>query len=441
MSNFGSMGSSPGGGGGGGSSNGANGGNGAAGQVKLSYTPSTVPATNVLRFVLKIPAAGGVDGSILAQILTAGTVAKLNVVYHTGGKLELIGYNAGGSSIFDSGSQSFSADGSLMMVSAELTTSGSNVAWKLSAILPNAVSPIATYTGTVAGSVNGVNTFNGNVSGTDTGTTVVGHVTVQYAVVPLTDLAAPLGAYAGELAGDRFTRLCAEEGWGSILTGNASDTPAMGPQTDEPVGTMLQEIEDLDRGLLYETFSQFGLGYRTRVSMQNQTAKVAFDYSLAQLYGSLEPTHDDQLTRNDIIVTRTGGSSARAELTSGSLSINDPPNGVGDYSYSLTVNANADSQLANLSSWMLTVGTVDEHRYPVITADLRRSQVANLFAEIPALIPGDYLSITNPPSFLPSGTIKQLAYGFTEYLNAYEWTISINGVPESPYEGGGLPTW
>ena len=37
-----------------------------------------------------------------------------------------------------------------------------------------------------------------------------------------------------------------------------------------------------------------------------------------------------------------------------------PPNGIGDYTYALTVQAYADTQLANLVAWMLTVGTVDE---------------------------------------------------------------------------------
>ena len=135
------------------------------------------------------------------------------------------------------------------------------------------------------------------------------------------------------------------------------------------------------------------------------------------------------------------GASATAALTTGAMSTADPPNGVGDYTYALTVQAYADSQLANLVTWMLTVGTVDEYRYPTITFDLTRSEVAGLFSDIPSLDVGDYVQIVNPPSFLTSAPVSQLCWGFTETLNAYVWTISINAVPESPYSEGNPPTW
>jgi hypothetical protein len=118
-----------------------------------------------------------------------------------------------------------------------------------------------------------------------------------------------------------------------------------------------------------------------------------------------------------------------------------PPNGVGDYTYALTVQAYADTQLANLVAWMLTVGTVAEYRFPQVIFDLTRSEVAALFAEIPDLDIGAYLQIPDPPSFLQNYPIDQLCWGFTETLNARKWTISVNTVPEDPYAGSGQPTW
>ena len=83
--------------------------------------------------------------------------------------------------------------------------------------------------------------------------------------------------------------------------------------------------------------------------------------------------------------------SSRAYLATGPLSILDPPNGIGDYTYSLTVQAYADSQLANLVAWMLTVGTVNDYRYPTITFDLTRPEVARTCsAAIPTLDVGDF---------------------------------------------------
>jgi hypothetical protein len=216
----------------------------------------------------------------------------------------------------------------------------------------------------------------------------------------------------------------------------------MGPQANKKLSELLQEIEDADRGQLFESRDRFGLGYRTRVNLMNQAPVLAVDYTNATLAGTLEPATDDQLVRNDVTVSRTsgssGGASVNATLASGTLSTLDPPNGVGDYSFSLSANVNTDSQLGNLSQWILTIGTVDEYRYPIVTFDLTRFEVENLIGQIAVLDVGDYFQIWQPPAWLPTGPIKQLAFGFTEIISNYEWTIDINAVPESPYEGAGL---
>jgi hypothetical protein len=216
----------------------------------------------------------------------------------------------------------------------------------------------------------------------------------------------------------------------------------MGAQADDTLINLFQGIEDFDRGQLYEPRDSFGLTYRTRVNLQNQAAGLTLDYSAAQLADSLHPVIDDQRTRNDVTVTRTNASSARQTLMSGTMSTNDPPNGVGDYTYSLTVPAFADTQLSNLALWIMDVGTVDEYRYPVVTINLARTEVENLMNQIATVDVGDFFKITNPPSFLTPSVIKQLAYGFTETLGPFGiWEIKLNAVPESVYEGGGLVTW
>ena len=82
------------------------------------------------------------------------------------------------------------------------------------------------------------------------------------------------------------------------------------------------------------------------------------------------------------------------------MSTQTPPNGVGQYSYSLTVQAYSDTQLANLVAWLLTVGTVAEYRYPTIQFNLARTEVESLFGEIPGLDIGDFVQVVNPPTFL-----------------------------------------
>jgi hypothetical protein len=440
-SSSGSSGGTPGGGGGGASWGGINGGNGGAGQVVLTYTPSSTPFANVLRFLLDIPSTGGVNGAIYGRIVTSGTLAHVDVVYGTGGTLQLIGYNIGGTALFTS-TAAGSYNGVPVIVSVELTPSGANVAWALKTILPGTGMTATTLaSGTVSGSVGGVNNVLVNPGGTETGAVGMGQYIVQGVVSSLPDLATAVSGYDGERAADRFTRLSTNAGIGNTLVGNSTDTPQMGPQTDDTLVNLLQGIEDFDHGQMFEARGFFGLTYRTRKNMQNQSPAVTYNYTSGELAQPLQPTADDQMTRNDVTVSRSGGSSARQYLASGAMSIQSPPNGVGEYTYSLTAVAHADSQLSNCALWIMEVGTVAGNRYPVVNIDLSRTAAQANFAATAALDIGDFCEITNPPTFAESATVKELAFGFTETLNAFKRTISVNAVPEIPYEGGGLPTW
>ena len=112
--------------------------------------------------------------------------------------------------------------------------------------------------------------------------TAVGHLSVTYGAVPLMVPAAnALNGYIGEFALDRFTRICGEMGITAETIGTASTSAAMGPQFDDTLTNVLQTIEDVDMGLLFESRTQFGLGYRTLTSMANQSAAAAISYTTA----------------------------------------------------------------------------------------------------------------------------------------------------------------
>jgi hypothetical protein len=175
--------------------------------------------------------------------------------------------------------------------------------------------------------------------------------------------------------------------------------------------------------------------------MQGQNPAVTLDYSAAQLAPELVPAADDQFTKNYLTITRNKGSNYTAVLTSGAMSTAAPPNGVGTYVYTLTVYGFADSQLANLAAWMLSIGTVADLRYPTLTVDMTRPEIAALFGTIASLDVGNYIQVVNVPTWLTSAPIQQLAWGFKESMNAFRWTISHNAVPESPYSTGNPPTW
>ncbi|MGH3402020.1 MAG: hypothetical protein ACRDRJ_05785, partial [Streptosporangiaceae bacterium] len=380
-------------------------------------------------------------GWVVARILTYGTVARMDVVYNSAGTLELIGYSSGGSVLFDSGAQPFGLNGTPVMADVELTASGGNATWSLSAIEPGADSAIAAYTGTVDDVTVGYVSDWYCSPNSDVDFASVGHPAVQTYADPLTTLAQVIAGYAGELAEARLARLCAEEGLSFTLLGPSGVTPAMQAQQDDTFTNVIQSCEDCDRGLLFEDRNSFGLVYASRISLQGQSPAVTLDYSLADMASPLSPVADDQYTRNDIQLSRNNGSSALVMQETGLMSIQPPPAGVGDYLYTLTVYLNEDSQLANCASWMLTVGTVPDERFPVISVDMSRTEITQLFGLIASLDMGAYLQVINPPSWLTGTPIQQLAWGVTETLNQKMWRIDYNAVPESPYSVGNPPTW
>jgi len=247
--------------------------------------------------------------------------------------------------------------------------------------------------------------------------------------------AAGMAGHAGETAADRMARLCREEGIAFTLIGNASDTQLVGPQQAATLLTNLQACADVDHGILGEPRDAFGLLYRTNRSMLNQTGP-ALDYAAKRLAPPLRPTDDDQQVRNRVTAARIGGSSATAELTSGSLSTQDPPSGIGLYDEQVTVNSYTDGQLPYIAGWRVRLGTWDEARFPQVSVNFARllmdGQTA-LAGQVAAVDAGDYLSITNPPAWLPPDQIELLAQGYRETHRGFEWLITYNAVPSGPY--------
>jgi hypothetical protein len=417
------------------------GGNGGAGKVKLSWTPLAAPAGNFTRFLLHVPAGGDTNNAVVCQYLTGGVVATVILTYTTAssGTLTLTGKNAGGGLLFTSAGIT-GVNGVPFMVSMELVP-GATVGYVLRVMPANNPSSQTATGGTASasGGIGGVPEVDVNPGGALTSTSF-GHLLVQYSSEALSSLAGsnvnglgPVSGWAQERAGRRFIRLCSEEGVQYAIPGNVDATPAMGPQPDDKLINVLQQIPDLDGGLLYEPASVFGLAYRTLASMTAQHPKVIADYSLAQLSAPFLPTEDDLLTRNIVTVSRVNGSSVTVRQSAGALSYLAPPDGAGQYPFPLTVNAYADSQLAGVAARILELGTVDDDRYPAVNFQLSRSAAAELYAQVVAMIPGDYLRVVNGPADLTSADINQLAFGFTWTISGFRFDVALACVPEAPF--------
>lgn len=389
-----------------------------------------------LRFLLAVPAGGLTNNAVVARLATSGTCRRFDVVYTTAssGGLALKGYDVDGTELFASTPMT-GYDGALLRLSVELTEDAGDIDWNF-LVTQVGVEPTLNELGTLTTDTVGVVKTvtigpDANVDGA-----AVGHISLHDAITDIDTLDEELTGYDGETAGRRVERLCSEEGIVFRWAGDLDDTEAMGPQGVAALATLLTECADADGGMLYEPREVFGLGYRPRTSLYSQDAAVTLDYSAGELFGELAPTDDDLATRNDITVTRTGGSSARAELTSGALSTAAPPNGVGRYDEAVTLNLATDDRLSDHAYWRLHLGTVDEERYPQVTVNLANERIAAdtaLTASVRGTDLGDRLVIENPPAWLPPDDVQQLIQGATETLGNYEHDIAFVCSPASPW--------
>lgn len=243
--------------------------------------------------------------------------------------------------------------------------------------------------------------------------------------------------HLGEPAGRRVERLCHEEGIAVHIVGDPDDTVTMGAQPVASLLDLLRECEDADGGILYEPREALGLAYRTVRSRYNQPVTLALTYGAAgEVSPPLEPADDDRNTRNDVTASRRDGSSARVEITSGPLSTQPPPDGVGRYDHQVTVNVHGEHALADQAGWRAHLGTWDEPRFPTIRVNLAalagagKSALAETAA---ALDVGDRLTVASPPVWLPPGSVDQHAEGYVETLNQFVWDLRLACVPAGPY--------
>lgn len=389
-----------------------------------------------VRLLLSVPSGGATSGETIVAVYTTGTARRWELYYAGGGgDLGLKAFDGDGTNLFDSGAIGFNIDGIPLMVGVDMQENGTDVDWRFLSLEPGETSALE-WSGTLTGhTVRSAASVVVNPSG-GLDDVAAGHVLVQNEVMPDGTLSRDLEAWVGERAGERLERLCREDGIPLTVIGQMEDTAHIGAQRQAALLTLAREAAEVDGGLLYEPRENVGLGYIARRELYNQDAAVTLDYPSNELAGELLPTDDDRFTQNDITVSRTSGSSARAVLASGPLSVADPPDGVGRYDTTVTINTQADEMLPDHARWRLHLGTVDEARYLQIQVDLARSQIAGDSAQteaVRALDVGDRLTITDPPTWTGPDDVNQLAVGFTEVLGNFEHKLTINNMPERPY--------
>lgn len=268
----------------------------------------------------------------------------------------------------------------------------------------------------------------------------LGHVAVWDDPAPdVAELALAMLGFAGETAANRVDRVCSEALVGMTIVGDPDTSTPMGPQIE---GDLLAQVADgaaADMGSLYEPRDTLGLAYRTRESAYNQTPAVTIDYSADELSPPLEPTDDDQQTRNDVTAKREGGGTARYVVTEGALSTAEPPDGVGTYQTEVTVNVASDDQLPYVAGYLANLGSWDEPRYPLVRVDRATPPVAanaTLSAALLDVDIDDLLVITGMDDVGVYDDVKLLVRGYTETIMPFSHVFEFNCSPARPYDVG-----
>jgi hypothetical protein len=243
-------------------------------------------------------------------------------------------------------------------------------------------------------------------------------------------------AFDGESAAGRLARVATEQGIALSVAAYASDTSTVGPQAQDTALNVLAGAAQADEGLLYEAREFLGLRYRGRVSLCSQPSAMDLPYSGSMLVAPLTPVEDLAGVINDSTVSRTGGSFGRSVITTGPLSVNPPPAGIGTgYDEAVTLDLHADWQTSYHAQWRTHVATWNEARFP---------QVNMLLQKNPSLVPttmrietGARMRITPPmPTWLPPDAIDLLVAGYTELLSQYNWSLQFACRPYGPFQVG-----
>lgn len=392
-----------------------------------------------ISFTIRIPTGGVADNTVILRTADTGTIRRWDITYTTAGSgtLTARGYDSGGTVRITVPATTAVNDKAGVFVLGYFENGGFAFATSRFQYLTSN----NTDTASVSQSVNVAGwtpgrptTITVNVGGGMSGDTIFGNLAVHDGAMVDTfgEIEGMLLAHWGETAGARFMRMCDEEGVPVRWVGDMLDTEPMGPQPVATLEEIIFECVEAENGILFEPNDALGLGLRVRNSLFNQTPHLELDYTVAgEVMPPLEPDESDSGVSNRVTASRQGGSKFTAELAEGPLSILAPPDGVGLYEDSITLNVRDDAQLDDQAAWRLSLGTIDDSRFPVVRVNVREAPY--LFGAVISARLGDRLQIANPPKWLPPHTIDQLMQGSKTVYKPFDYSVEINCSPASPW--------
>lgn len=386
-----------------------------------------------VEFLFKIPADYTTMRTLL-YIRTTGTMKGWRIQLNNA-NARIVGEDADGTEIFHSdigsGGDFF---GGWRRVRLRATQNGGNVDWNVQWFTLDG-NGLNSDSGSQAGTIGRVYRLQSPPGGgysADLGTMGIGHLAV-FSDQPDTVFTGPSTAYDGDTAGERMERLSLEEDVLVVVSGLVDGQITVGPQTRKTFLDLIVECAQADCGLLFERRGSTAIAYRDLTTLYDQGATITLDYE-TDVVAPFDPVDDDQSIANDVSVKREFGSTGYAVDEDSTMSVLDPPDGVGRYSASYTLNLHNDSDAALIAGWKLRLGTIDKARFPAVRVSLARKP--SLMTNAALVEIGDRITVTNPPSWLPPDDIELMVIGYQEQFSQYKWDITYICVPYDPYFTG-----
>ncbi len=410
------------------------------------YAPGT---TLQFSFVMNAQSAPAAAALAVHCTMTGTAQAWSFVLLPTTGELEMHAYVAGTSVLTQSLSSSISTRGDTGPLnnpsrwSLELTQNGANIDYNVERYSIDANDGAHGTTGTLVGQTLGrMKDVRINDPASPLGSVAIGHVYASTTILDITssDFYGADTAWADERPEARAARVCTENGipFDQQSATTATDQVRMGPQPVASVSEILGECQDVGY-LIFDDMQAFGLQMMPFEWRQDLNLAIAIPYGSLQ---TLNPVDDDQGLINDVTVSRSGGASSRYVVTSGALSTQDPPNGVGTYAAGISLNLSTDDKPQWWAQWLAAHGTYDDARFPNVCLNLLEDVGQTLVAQALAglnistgagMEVGNLLRITSPPTWLPGGPIEAFINGWTEDLGPFCWDMEFNCTPVGPW--------
>jgi hypothetical protein len=348
---------------------------------------------------------------------------QLNGNAGTAGKIQLYRLTTSGGSTSSSTLADFDNatlfDGKFHWISLFVSDSGANVQWN---ILIDDVS-------FAAGTINTVEyTTPKRAFVSASGQFNMGHLSIIDGAFYTFGLYDKVMGSPAETPGDRFLRLCEEEGVSAAveITGTSSDT--MGPQSPSTLVALLQECAKTCDGFLYEPFGWRGLILRTKEALYNQTAIATLAYDAGGIKRVL-PIIDTKNNFNDVTVKNADGRSWRATSSTGATGITS----IGRITNTVDVNYDTRSLLTQLelrAGWELSKGSLTGARYPRITFDFDANPA--LMQTIGNVDIGRRFVISG----LEPDASGQVVFATEEMIESHRRLFTLMGVPDTIWESG-----